>query len=57
VAYGTSRDASEDGEERRRYYGLTPFGRRVVAEEAARVSRLVRTTRVKKLIGRLEGGR
>jgi DNA-binding PadR family transcriptional regulator len=36
--------------ERRRYYGLTRFGRSVVGAEAARVSRVVRVARAKNLI-------
>jgi len=39
-----------DEDERRRYYGLTLFGRLVVKAEAARVSRLVRTARTKRLL-------
>lgn len=36
------RPAVESDDERRRYYRLTPFGRRVVAAEAARLRNLVR---------------
>ena len=36
------RPAAESNDERRRYYRLTPFGRRVVAAEAARLRDLVR---------------
>lgn len=36
------RPAAESDDERRRYYRLTPFGRRVVAAEAARLRNLVR---------------
>ena len=36
------RPAAESNDERRRYYRLTPFGRRVVAAEAARLRELVR---------------
>ena len=36
------RPASDVDDERRRYYRLTPFGRRVVAAEAARLRALVR---------------
>lgn len=42
--------APDDGDERRRYYGLTEFGRSVTAAEAARVSRLVRVARLKDLL-------
>ena len=57
VEFESERGAWDEDDERRRYYGLTSLGRQVAAAEAARVSRLVRTTRVKKLIGRLESGR
>jgi len=57
VAFEAERGAVDEADERRRYYGLTALGRQVAAAEAARVSRLVGTTRVKRLIGRLEGGR
>jgi DNA-binding PadR family transcriptional regulator len=43
--------------ERRRCYGLTALGRRVVAAEAARVSRLVRRAHAKKLIPSAKGQR
>jgi DNA-binding PadR family transcriptional regulator len=36
------RPADRSDDERRRYYRLTPFGRRVVAAEAARLRALVR---------------
>lgn len=41
-------DASDD--ERRRYYRLTPFGRRVVAAEAARLRALVRLAESSRLL-------
>jgi DNA-binding PadR family transcriptional regulator len=41
-------EAADD--ERRRYYGLTDFGRSVARAEAARVSRLVRVARSKALL-------
>lgn len=34
----------------RRYFRLTPFGRRIAASEAARASRLVRLARARKLL-------
>lgn len=37
------------GDTRRRYYRLTPFGREVVAAEAARVVELAENSRVRKL--------
>ena len=33
------------GNARRRYYGITPFGRQVVANEAARIADVMRTVR------------
>lgn len=39
-----------EGEERRRYYRLTPFGREVAMLEAKRFERLVETARRKRLI-------
>ena len=41
-------DGSDD--ERRRYYRLTPFGRRVVAAEAARLRALVRLAEAARLL-------
>jgi len=46
------RTAPEAGEERRRYYRLTGYGRRVVAAEAERLERLVQVARAKNLIPR-----
>ena len=40
-------------DERRRYYRLTPFGRRVAAAEARRLERLVAIAREQKLLPRL----
>lgn len=39
-------------DERRRYYALTPFGRRVTEAEAKRLSSQVRAARARKLLGR-----
>lgn len=39
-----------EGDERRRYYRLTPFGREVAMLEAKRFERLVETARRKRLI-------
>lgn len=39
-----------EGDDRRRYYGLTDFGRAVAVAEAARVRRLVRVARTKDLL-------
>lgn len=45
--------APEDGEDpRRRYYGITREGRRVVREEARRLETLVRHARAKDLLTR-----
>lgn len=46
------RSAEDAADERRRYYRLTSFGRRVVAAEAERLERLVRLARSKKLVPR-----
>jgi len=43
---------ADAADERRRYYRLTSFGRRVVAAEAERLERLVRLARAKKLVPR-----
>lgn len=37
-------------DERRRYYGITPFGRRVAAAEAARLEELLQTVRQLELL-------
>jgi DNA-binding PadR family transcriptional regulator len=39
------------GDERRRYYRLTAFGRQVLAAEAQRLARAVRVAQAKKLVG------
>ena len=44
------RPVAELDDERRRYYRLTPFGRRVVVAEARRLEELVRAARARKLI-------
>jgi DNA-binding PadR family transcriptional regulator len=44
------RPASDVDDERRRYYRLTPFGRRVVAAEAARLRALVRLAEQARLL-------
>ena len=44
------RPASDVDDERRRYYRLTPFGRRVVAAEAARLRTLVRLAEQARLL-------
>jgi DNA-binding PadR family transcriptional regulator len=44
------RPVAELDDERRRYYKLTPFGRRVVVAEAHRLDDLVAAARLRKLI-------
>ena len=44
------RPAADLDDERRRYYRLTPFGRRVVAAEAARLRRLVRFAELSRVL-------
>ncbi|HJU89021.1 MAG TPA: PadR family transcriptional regulator [Gemmatimonadaceae bacterium] len=44
------RPAADLDDERRRYYRLTPFGRRVVAAEAARLRRLVRLAELSRVL-------
>jgi DNA-binding PadR family transcriptional regulator len=46
-------DSSLD-DERRRYYRITPLGRRTVVAEARRLERLVGIARAKRLLGRPE---
>ncbi len=46
------RPVAELDDERRKYYRLTAFGRRVVAAEAARLESLVAAARARKLIAR-----
>jgi len=48
------RPVAELDDERRKYYRLTAFGRRVVAAEAARLESLVAAARARKLIARPE---
>ena len=42
----------ETGDERRRYYRLTPHGRRIAIEEAQRLARLVSAARAQRLLTR-----
>ncbi|HYN85711.1 MAG TPA: PadR family transcriptional regulator [Pyrinomonadaceae bacterium] len=46
------RPGPESDDERRRYYRLTDFGRRVATAEAERLSRLVASARAKRLLSR-----
>jgi DNA-binding PadR family transcriptional regulator len=48
------RPAADRDDERRRYYRITPLGRRVAAAEARRMEQLVRAARAKRLLGRPE---
>src|SRR5437762_7679963 len=51
VEEGGERVDPERGDERRRYYRLTPLGLAVVRAEARRLDAIVRAARRKKLIG------
>jgi DNA-binding PadR family transcriptional regulator len=48
-----ARPAGRD-DERRRYYRITPLGRRVATADARRMERLVSAARAKRLLGRPE---
>ena len=50
VAESANRPAANEDDERRRYYALTPLGRRVVAAEALRLRALVRSAEEIRLI-------
>ena len=52
VVESTRRPASDVDDERRRYYRLTPLGRRVATAEADRLSRLVAAARLCRLLSR-----
>ena len=49
VAPGPAAQPNEDS--RRRYYQLTPFGKRVLSAESDRLARLVRLARKKDVVG------
>ena len=51
VDEGAERSDPDMGDERRRYYRITPFGLSVARAEANRMDAVVRTARKKKLIG------
>ena len=51
VIESARRPAADVDDERRRYYRITPAGRRVAAAEAARLSRLVTVARAHRLLG------
>jgi DNA-binding PadR family transcriptional regulator len=50
------RPSADADDERRRYYRLTPFGRKVVTAEAARLRALVRLAEAARLIDPLPRG-
>ena len=50
VAESARRPAADVDDERRRYYRLTPVGRRVASAEAERLSRLVAVARAHRLL-------
>jgi DNA-binding PadR family transcriptional regulator len=51
VVEAGERAGTDAGEERRRYYRLTPLGLAVARAEARRLESMVRTARQKKLLG------
>ena len=54
IAESDERPDPELDDERRRYYGITPLGRKVAVAEARRMERLVAIARAKRLLGRPE---
>jgi DNA-binding PadR family transcriptional regulator len=52
VVESLRRPAADVDDERRRYYRLTPLGRRVAGTEADRLSRLLSVARAHKLVSR-----
>jgi DNA-binding PadR family transcriptional regulator len=52
VVEATRRPAADLDDVRRRYYRLTPLGRRIAATEAERLERLVRAARERRLLSR-----
>src|SRR5512132_3163619 len=52
VAESSRRPAADQDDERRRYYRLTPAGRRVASAEAERLWRLVTVARAHRLLSR-----
>jgi DNA-binding PadR family transcriptional regulator len=54
IEESNERPDPELDDERRRYYRLTDFGRRVVTAEAERLLQLVRQAKLKKLLGARE---
>ncbi len=56
IVESDERPDAEMDDERRRYYGLTDFGRRVAVAEAKRLAQLVLAARAKRLISKSEMG-
>jgi len=54
VAPAEARPGSDDGDERRRYYRITPFGEEVVKLEAARLAELTAIARSRQLLAGTE---
>jgi DNA-binding PadR family transcriptional regulator len=54
IAESDERPDADLDDERRRYYRITPAGRRVAVAEARRMERLVGIARAKRLLGRPE---
>ena len=52
VVEAPRRDAPDLGEERRRYYRITPLGSRVLAAELQRLDALVRSVQARTLVAR-----
>ena len=52
VAESARRPAADADDERRRYYRLTPLGRRIASAEAERLARLVTAARANRLLTR-----
>jgi len=50
IAPGGDRKAPDAGDERRRYYRLTPFGKKVAAAEARRMASLVEVAQAGRLL-------
>src|SRR6476646_4667598 len=50
IAESSRRPAADLDDERRKYYRLTPLGRRVASAEAARLARLVAAARSNRLL-------
>ncbi len=55
VRPSSKRPAPDADDERRRYFAITPLGRKVAAAEASRMARLVATAKARALIQGFEG--